>query len=668
MASQWQAAEADRTWPRTLAAVLVGLAGCLVIWVWTPYNNFVLATAFISDSYLPIAALFLILLAVLVVNPALRRWAPALALRGWQLALVLGMMLVATVLPGQGLLRMLPYAIAKVPLEVSGKRVLAEGYEAMDLPPSLFPDRLGYGARTPASEYFITELAPGESVPWGAWVGPLLSWGAFLLAGWLMMVGLAMICLPQWRRNERLAFPLLGLEQSLIQEPEAGQLWAPLFRERRFWIAAAAILLVHLLAGLEKYYPESVPAVPLAWDLRRLFTEEPLRHLPSHIYRGRLYFIFVGVAFFMPSRIGFSIWFFALAHAAYEMVSKAYAPPYHWMAVADQRAGAMVALAVGVLWLGRSHWAHVLGCLVRPAASDADRRDRRAAAMVLGGAAGMVAWMVWIGMHPGWALFYTAFGFVLCLITMRVVAETGVPCFRMDTGYRVAFIKLAPFSWLGPVSLWFGAVMTMLYNIASRVNASTMAVHALALDEHLPPRRQSRRGLALVGLLVAGLVICGAVHLYASYHHSVSLDGREQPVSRWGTARFQQGHADLIAWKSGYVSRGVHREWGHIGFGAGLATALLAACLLSPRWPLHPIGLLMVQTFYGMEAWASIFVGWLVKEVLVRYGGARLYRLARPVFLGLIMGEVFAAVVWAVVPGVLVLLGKPYVLVQVQPF
>jgi hypothetical protein len=370
----------------------------------------------------------------------------------------------------------------------------------------------------------------------------------------------------------------------------------------------------------------------------------------------------------MPSRIGFSIWFFAIAHAIYEMVVKAYAPPYQWMAVADQRSGAMVALAVGFMWLGRSHWGHVLGCLVRPPASEADRRDRRAALMFLGGAGGLFGWMLWIGMNPGWALFYTAFAFIIALITTRVVAETGLACFRMDTGYRVPFLKLAPFSWLGPVSLWFAAAMTMLYNLASRVNTSTMAVHALALDEHLAPRRQSRRGLALVGLLAVGLVICGAVHLWASYHHSVMLAGREQPISRWGTARFEQGHADLIAWKAGYVARGVHNEWGHIGFGAGLAAALLVACLLSPKWPLHPIGLLMVQTFYGMEAWASIFVGWLVKVVLVRYGGARLYRLARPVFLGLIMGEVFGAAVWAVVPGILVLLGKPYIPVHVQPF
>jgi hypothetical protein len=59
--------------------------------------------------------------------------------------------------------------------------------------------------------------------------------------------------------------------------------------------------------------------------------------------------------------------------------------------------------------------------------------------------------------------------------------------------------------------------------------------------------------------------------------------------------------------------------------------------------------------------------GWLLKILLVRFGGARLYRLARPLFMGLIIGEVLAAIFWAIVPGWLALCGLPYVQVQVTP-
>ncbi|KKM22473.1 hypothetical protein LCGC14_1624990, partial [marine sediment metagenome] len=260
-----------RRWLRLLAAVLVGLAGSTIIWVATPYNNFVIEASYISDSFLPIAGLAVVLALVLGVNPFLRWVRPRVALDKSQMAIVVGMLLVACVLPGQGLLRQLPYAIGSVPIHVRQNKKLAEAYAESGLPASLFPDTLGYEADTPVSEYFITELPPGESIPWSAWLAPTITWGAFLVACWLMMMGLSLIVLPQWRRNERLPFPLLTVHESLIEEPERG-LFAPLFRSWSFWIAAVGVLVLHVLSGAQLYNPEGVPAVPLSWNLGRLFT------------------------------------------------------------------------------------------------------------------------------------------------------------------------------------------------------------------------------------------------------------------------------------------------------------------------------------------------------------------------------------------------------------
>ena len=53
--------------------------------------------------------------------------------------------------------------------------------------------------------------------------------------------------------------------------------------------------------------------------------------------------------------------------------------------------------------------------------------------------------------------------------------------------------------------------------------------------------------------------------------------------------------------------------------------------------------------------------------VLLRYGGARTYRAAQPAVIGLIVGEVFASVFWRLVPAVLAILGRPYIVVPIQP-
>ncbi|HQI80093.1 MAG TPA: DMT family transporter, partial [Deltaproteobacteria bacterium] len=91
-----------------------------------------------------------------------------------------------------------------------------------------------------------------------------------------------------------------------------------------------------------------------------------------------------------------------------------------------------------------------------------------------------------------------------------------------------------------------------------------------------------------------------------------------------------------------------HRTHAGTWTGAVLAAVLYWLCLAVPSWPIHPFGLMLVDSYYGHLAWGSIFIGWLLQVVIVKYGGARLYRRARPVFLGLIIGEVLASAVWAV--------------------
>lgn len=47
--------------------------------------------------------------------------------------------------------------------------------------------------------------------------------------------------------------------------------------------------------------------------------------------------------------------------------------------------------------------------------------------------------------------------------------------------------------------------------------------------------------------------------------------------------------------------------------------------------------------------WLSIFIGWLIKYIVMRYGGLRMYRVARPIFLGIILGEGIVLIPWALV-------------------
>ena len=47
--------------------------------------------------------------------------------------------------------------------------------------------------------------------------------------------------------------------------------------------------------------------------------------------------------------------------------------------------------------------------------------------------------------------------------------------------------------------------------------------------------------------------------------------------------------------------------------------------------------------------WFSMFLGWVLKSVILKYGGPTLFQRLRPFFLGLILGEASVGGFWIVV-------------------
>jgi hypothetical protein len=654
---------------RTIFAVLIGLIGALVIWVITPYNDVIISVPWwgISNDYLPVVAMCLLLLIVLVVNPLLRRCWPVAALRAPQLALIMGILLVASVVPGQGLMTSLPYMLVNPPRTVRANERRAEDYREMNLPSSLFPDKLEYRGETPVADGFYDELAPDEPIPWRAWLAPLLAWTPLIFSGWLLMVGLAMIVLHQWRRNERLNFPLLTIQKSLLEDPEEGRALAPLFRRSSFWWAAASVLLLHSLLAAKQYFPSSIPAIPLSWNLRGALSEEPWRNLPGWLMGSRIFFTFVGVAFFMQTRISFSIWFFIVAYAFYFMIGLSYLPPFNQEIITEHRIGVMLSIALFVLWMGRAHWAAVARGLFRRSTNDVERVSRTGGWMFLAGGAGMYLWLLWVGLGPGWAAGLVLFVFLTALVLGRFVAETGMPFFRMFLypATPIAFLSVLPFDWISRTAILISSVFGTLFVFCSRSNPTVMTTHALSLNEEQGGRGQVRMSALFLAVMLLGVVVSGAGHVRHSYRHGMTLDGSTRPVNAQGINQLEDAHRMLAEFGRGRLSQPNYNRPGHLLFGVTLGAGLYWLCLHSPSWPVHPMGIMMVFTYYGNACWASVLVGWLLKVLIVKYGGAQAYRRAQGMFIGLIIGELLAAIIWAIVPAILAAMGEPYKIIHI---
>lgn len=642
---------------RVLVAVVVGAVGCLFVWTAAPLNNFLLNNSFISDTYFPVSGVIYMLVLVFVLNPILH-----LACREWklntrQLALVFAMLLSAAILPSQGLMRMLPWSIAQTNQQINLSPELSEAFEATGVRHGLFPDQIGYQLDTPASDQFLDVLDPDASIPWDNWLAVLAVWGVFLLACWLLMVGVGLVMLPEWREKERLPFPLIDVYRSLLPDTASGDVLPAVFRKRLFWAGAGAVMLLYALNGIAHHTHGAVPSIPMGWSLAAVFSDPPWRYLNGSIKNvGHIYFILVGMAFFMPNRVGFSIWFTTIAYGVYEMINRAYVPGYYGGTITDHRNGAMIAVSLMVLYISRRHWLQVGRMMFSRVGSDGDRLLRASGWMVAAGVIGMFAWLTWAGVPPIWSILFVFIGFMVSLLIARIVAETGMPFIRITGMNASYFMAMLPAGWVAGAAIYMAGFISLIFQLGSRVSAAVMVTHAASVDPKATPKYQLRIGYMMIGILAVGLVVCGAVHLFMGYTFDVTMDGTYSPINAWGSGTLRGSQNQLVRWFNDSWITPSHRM-GNLAVGIVLAGAMQIGCMTSARFPIHPIGMLLVGHFYGQMAWASVMFGWAIKTLFVYYGGATAFRAAKPLFLGLIMGEVFSAVIWTVVPVVLLLFG-----------
>ena len=87
----------------------------------------------------------------------------------------------------------------------------------------------------------------------------------------------------------------------------------------------------------------------------------------------------------------------------------------------------------------------------------------------------------------------------------------------------------------------------------------------------------------------------------------------------------------------------------YTGLGMGVAGLLTALRMRLTWWPLHPVALPLSTIWYTDTYFISVFLAWGIKAIVLKFGGANLYRRTRPFFVGIILGEATCAGVWTMV-------------------
>ncbi|HEY7089564.1 MAG TPA: DUF6785 family protein [Tepidisphaeraceae bacterium] len=667
----------------TFRAVALGLLGTILICALTPYNDYALNNTFLVGNNLPLGVVMLLFCISVFINGPLSRFAPQYALSSGEMAVAFGMVLVSCALPSSGLMRYFPASLTGPVYFAREDGEFREIFEKMGLPHWLFPSFSGDSIRDwigdPIVEGFHTRWTGPGPIPYSAWIRPAITWGIFLFSLYGAMLCMVAILRRQWFENERLPFPLAQIQLALVEQPDRGKWLNGTLGTRRFWIAFAAIFLLHAYNGLSNYYPRYIARIPVYYNIHDILSEPPWVYVDTKIKDCAIFFAAFGVAYFLPGSVSFSLWFFYIIANIERMLLGSFTGDPANKGQFDEHFGGVIAYTIMIAWIGRHHWRLVISQAFRGERPDEPRGRYLPYPFAFWGFVGctiiMITWLVLAGATVVGSVVTVLLLMLLFMIITRIIAETGL----IHGQLQVSLVK--PWG----VLMYFGAKQPIplpTYYLARLINAHhydfrevvpVYASHAMKVMDQTEPTTSRRSGIQFTALLMLALLVGYVVSfgsmLWTEYHFVSTRDVvTKTPINDWGA--MNSPREQIMAPTVAYAHGEYYPEYnvpGHITAGFIVTSFLAFMRLRFPWWPLHPVGYLMMMTYPQAHLWFSIMLGWLARTIILRFGGARLYTEAKPVFIGLIVGESIAAGFWLVVGIVLSAMGVPYRPVNIMP-
>ena len=622
----------------TAKALVTGSILAFLIGAGVPASNIVINGSLMAHNFSTPAALFLFLILVLFVNSLLGRFVKPLALGRQELAVVYVMAMLATSIPTVGFVENLLPILAGLYYYATPEN----DWETLihpHVPEWLAPqDAL-------AVRYFYEGLPAGASVPWGAWVEPLIYWCLFMCSMYWVFICAMVILRRQWVENEKLIYPLVQLPLGMIADDSRGSLIKPFFRNWAMWAGFAIPFAIGCINGLHSYY-EFLPKVVQFTDMR-LFRETTYLRIDLNL-------ALLGFAYLINRDMALGFWLFFLLTTlqkglfgvlgiySSENLSRFAnnVGPY----LAHQAMGAMIVLVLAFLWMSRGH----LRAVYRKAVSGQGAHDsgevlsyRTACLGLLGGLLFVCGWL-WRSGFPIWVIPVFLFALlVIFLAVTRAVVEGGVSFIRSPLTPADFVISGLGTPALGASGL-IGVAFTYVWAANIRIFFLACFANALRVVEEIQGSR--RRVIWAVALAV---VIALASSIWAVMELSYIHGGIN--LHRFWFIFVPQTAFGYIAPKFATPVPANVGGWGFTGLGAALMLVLTWCRYRFVWWPVHPLGF-ATGTFHIMNwVWFSVFLAWLLKSMILRYSGASGYHRTRPFFLGLILGHTSVAGVWLIV-------------------
>lgn len=640
----------------TVKSLIFGLLGLSAVCVFPSYSGTVLGMKDTVQGYLPAVPLLIILFLSLIWNMATgflnRKW----ALSSKELAVVMGLMLVICWIPPMQHSLVRHLVLPRYEEMSNNNASWKDAGLTSRLPERLFPagengqvigEKVHFG--------FIQGKVSPSDIPYDAWIGPILHWLPLLLLLTLSLIALTFIVHRQWTVHEQLRYPLASVMDAVIHQDDKRP-GGTLFRNRLFWFSCLFVFGFHLWRYLNGWFPGQMPKLSAEYVLEwsRLFPimgGDRSNATFFVVHWMPISFAIIGIAYFVPADVSLSMGLTAplgtLLGIQYYVAT---GNPVSSTGLEVIRSGGFIAFAIILVYTGRAYYFPVLAKAVMPwRKKGGDPAAVWAARVFLLGYALLILVLTTMGVELLVAWVVVTLALLIFLVVTRLVCETGLPSFAPAWSLPGLMTGLFGAGAVGAAPLVFITLLgrTIISADSTNLFMPYMATSLKVLDDnHVNLARFAFAAkIAIILTLVAGFTAV----LYFSYTN---------------------GEGNLAKNERGYLSKAVYEvlnlkdtgqleaaETAHglgklkllrpdagsirlvvVGMLAVLATYFLR--FRFAKWPLHPLFFVVLGSQAGRFTWFCFLLGWAIKSLVVKFGGGRGYRNLKPLFIGLIVGEI----------------------------
>lgn len=621
----------------TKRAFFAGIIFSILIAFIDHYSVDVIHASYMAIDHMPAGAIFVFFVLVFLVNSLVMRIRRHWAFSPGELLLVYIMMLVASSVTEMGLgSQILPMIAA--PHYFGSAENRWDEYIFPHLKRFLVP------SDKEAIKYFFEGIPKGVKIPWAAWLLPLSVWLPFILVLYFVMICINVILRKEWMERERLVYPLTILPTEMVKEDGKKRYVPKFFKNPLMWLGFSIAFLIGTINALHAYF-ELVPGIELVRGISIFRRTSSLQF--------RISFPVIGFVYFVNLEVSFSLWFFNLLfqvlRGAFNITGVVSTENVGIYGCAGDPifnhlgAGAMIMMVVYSLWIARGHLRTVWqGARGAPVDDKAEILSYKSAFWgMLAGSVFLTGWLMVSGMNWYTAVLFLLLALVIWLVLTRVVCEGGIPTMVATTIAATQIVSAFGSRNMTPVCL---LALALTYVYASDLRTFPLASSAMSLkiSEGIRGNKRVIFWAIMVGLVVNILVTLW-LELYLAYKYGgINLNqwyfvgGPQYPYKYVTDLVKNVTQPNKIGW--------LCRSLGFITMGA---LVFLRQRLL--WWPFHPIGFVIGPVWLMDNLWFSIFVVWLIKKLILRYGGAQIYERLKYFFLGLPLGLYTCAGIWFVI-------------------